>query len=176
MAGDNEVAAAGGHWAARACKGSDRTYHFDMQPDKEITLKIVGEIQGGRGITFSCIHGGSFREQKMETNLDMMHPDTNLFPFGSKMCIVGPHFPGAKSICLTIEREIKETMKERNGYRSILFAWEPGGRGDIRQLRLDREEALLSICHHTMDAIAMLLSVLDTYDCSWAGTVLHKLC
>jgi hypothetical protein len=139
MAGDNEVAAIGGHWAAGACKGSDRAYHFGM-------------------------------------HLDMMHPDTNLFPFGSKMCIVGPHFPGAKSICLTIEREVKETMKERNGYRSILFAWEPGGRKDIRRLRLDREEALLSICHHMMDAIAMLLSVLDTYDCSWAGPVLHKLC
>jgi hypothetical protein len=68
---------------AAACKGSNRAYHFGMQPDKEITLKIAGEIQRG---------GGSFHEKKMETNLDMLHPETNLFPFGTRMCIACPHF------------------------------------------------------------------------------------
>jgi hypothetical protein len=141
-----------GYKEAAACKGSDRAYQFGMQPDKEITLKIAGEIQGGRGITLSCIHAGNFREKKMETNLDMLHPNTYLFLFGTRMCIACPHFPGAtlgaKSICQTVEREIKETMKEGNGYRSILFAWELGGRRDIRCWCLDREEAVLSICRH----------------------------
>jgi hypothetical protein len=68
---------------AAACKGSNRAYHFSMQPDKEITLKIAGEIQRG---------GGRFHEKKMETNLDMLHPETNLFPFGTRMCIACPHF------------------------------------------------------------------------------------
>jgi hypothetical protein len=116
-----------GYKEAAACKGSGRVYHFGIHPDKEVSLKIAKEIQGGRGITLSCIHAVSFRVEKMETNLDMLHPDTNLFPFGTRMCIWCPHFPGAKSMCRTIEREIKEMMNEGNGCRSIQFAWEPEG-------------------------------------------------
>jgi hypothetical protein len=101
-----------------------------MQPNKKITLKIAGEIQGGRGITLSCIHAGSFREKKMETNLDMLHPNTNLFLFGIRICIACPHFPGAilgaKSICQTIEREIKETMKEMDIGPSCLHGNQEG--------------------------------------------------
>jgi hypothetical protein len=93
---------------------------------KKSLSRLQGEIQGGRGITLSCIHAGSFREKKMETNLDMLHPDTNLFPFGTRICIVCPHFPGvilgSKSICRAIEREIKETMKEGNGYNVGLIS------------------------------------------------------
>jgi hypothetical protein len=39
-----------GYKEAAACKGSNGAYHFGMQPDKEITLKVAGEIQGGREI------------------------------------------------------------------------------------------------------------------------------
>jgi hypothetical protein len=42
---------------------------------------------GTEGVTLSCIHASSFREKKMETNLDMLHPDANLFPFGTRVCI-----------------------------------------------------------------------------------------
>jgi hypothetical protein len=75
-----------GYKEVAACKGSYRAYHFSIQQDKEITIDIAGEIQGGRGITLSCIHAGSFHEKKMETNLDTLHPDTKLFPFGTRLC------------------------------------------------------------------------------------------
>jgi hypothetical protein len=46
-----------------------------------------------------------------------------------------------------IEREIKETIKEGNGYKYILFAWEPGGRRGILRWHLNGE-VMLSICRH----------------------------
>jgi hypothetical protein len=136
-----------GYKELAACRGSYRAYHFCMQQEKEITIDIAGEIQGGRGITLSCIHAGSFHEKKMETNLDMLHPDTNMFPFGTRLCIACPHFPRAKSIYQMIEREIKETIKEGNGYKYILFVWEPGGRRGILRWHLDGE-VMLFICRH----------------------------
>jgi hypothetical protein len=51
----------------------------------------------------------------MEINLDRLHPDTNLFPFGTRMSMACPHMPGAKSIYRPIKREIKETMRKGTG-------------------------------------------------------------
>jgi hypothetical protein len=81
-----------------------------------------------------------FCEKKMKINLDTLHPDTTLFPFGTRMSMACPHMPGAKSIYRPIKREIKETMREGAGYRSTWFATRMR---DILQWLLNQDEAIL---------------------------------
>jgi hypothetical protein len=102
-----------GYKETAACNGSDGAYHFwHATRQGNHPHDFAGEIQG---IALSCINAGRFCEKKMEINLDTLHPDTNLFPFGTRTSMACPH-----------ARSQINLPANKKRIRSTRFAWKPG--------------------------------------------------